>query len=1042
MSVPPPRIPTLAEQLTAQFHAWERRGRGWDLWELPVELEPPFIPFYGHFLPIPPAATNYDDGRLPGLWERMKNWFATPASAPPSNQQIEAVFEEEAGLGALIDDCGEPLVELQLGLPEELAGGKQLAEQLLLALAFSRHPVGFEIIGDARRTIFQLVCRESDADHAASQLAAHYPELTISRNELLINIWPRHGQSVVVDFGLSQEFMLPLRTLRDFKVDPLTGFPGALDNLQAGETGMFQVLLHGCRQPWAESVFRAVTDGEGHSFFADAPKMVELALEKIARPLFAAVIRIGAKSPSEERAWQIAKALGSGLMQFTRPSSNELIPLTNDCYPASWHEDDLLQRRSHRGGMLLSSDELVNLAHLPENIVRGEKLERQRRLTKAAPEQPEAGKIILGENIHRGRRAPVTLTPAQRVRHTYVIGASGTGKSTLLLSMIMQDIEQGNGLALFDPHGDLIDDVLGRIPESRINDVVLFDPADADWPVGFNILSAHSEIEQTLLSSDLVAVFKRLSTSWGDQMTSVLGNGILAMLESEQGGTLADLRRFLLDASFRTKFLSTVRDSEVVYYWTKEFPQLAGRPQAPLLTRLDTFLRPKLIRHIVCQKENKLDFASIMNEGKIFLAKLAQGAVGEENAHLLGTLLVSKIHQITLSRQELAQSARRDFFLYLDEFHNFVTPSMAAILSGMRKYRLGLILAHQELRQLGSQDTEVLSAVLSNPCTRICFRVGDADAVKLAPGFVSFNAQDLQRLGVGEAIARIERADHDFNLITQPMSPVDGQTADAIRDQIRHQSRVSYATLRAEVEQALKQAVEPTYADSKEKILTKQPVTQTDSPDVPPIAEPEPVSTPLTPEVKTTTKSAIHKTQPASTEPSIPGRGGQEHKHLQRLIKQWAEGMGWRATIEKPILDGAGCVDVLLEKDNRSIACEIGVTTPVEKEVGNIEKCLKAKIEDIVSVSNDRKHLEKIRVAAKQKLKVRELANVHFFAPAALFEWIEQIEAESASHEKRTKGFKVKVRYAAQDSQARTAKKRAISAAVAESLEARHVEKK
>src|SRR5205814_9960193 len=215
-------------------------------------------------------------------------------------------------------------------------------------------------------------------------------------------------------------------------------------------------------------------------------------------------------------------------------------------------------------------------------------------------------------------------------------------------NLIRQDIENGEGVAVLDPHGDLVDQILGIIPPARIGDVVLVDPADLEYSIGFNILSAHSELEKNLLSSDLVAVFRRLSTSWGDQMTSVLGNAILAFLESSQGGTLADLRRFLVEVDFRKQFLGTVRDPEVVYYWGKEFPLLSGKPQAPLLTRLDTFLRPKLIRYMVSQKKDRLDFRSMMDSKKIVLAKLAQGAIGEENAYLLGTLIVAKLHQMAL----------------------------------------------------------------------------------------------------------------------------------------------------------------------------------------------------------------------------------------------------------------------------------------------------------------------------------------------------------------------------------------------------------
>jgi hypothetical protein len=1043
MTESPQRLPSLVEQLTAQFHVWERRGRGWDVWEEPIQLEPPFVPFVGHYVFSPPS--SYDDGRAPGLWERIVGLFTGRGQTPPPvGHGILAQAEEEPG--AILDDTGESVVELQVNLPDQLEGGRQLAEQLLLALSHGRHLLSFELVAEASRITLQMACRESDADQVAAQIGAHYPDVSTSRDAVMPRAWSRDGDAVIVDFGLSSQFMLPIRTMREFTIDPLVGFLGALENLQQGEVAVLQVLFHGTRNPWAESIFRAVMGSDGDCFFADAPQVEQLAKQKISFPLYSAVIRIGAKSFAEDRSWRIVKALGAGFRQFSRPDSNELIPLSNDGYPDAWHENDLLLRRSHRTGMLLSSDELVGFVHLPTDAVRSEKLQRQRRATRSAPALATGSSLVLGENIHRGVRTTVTLTPAQRVRHTYVVGASGTGKSTLLLNMIAQDIEQNHGLAVLDPHGDLIDDVLCRIPVSRAGDVVLIDPADADWPIGFNILSAHSEIEKTLLSSDLVAVFRRLSTSWGDQMTSVLGNAILAMLESERGGTMADLRRFLVDPAFRRQFLATVRDSEVVYYWQKEFPLLSGKPQAPLLTRLDTFLRPKLIRHMVCQKENRIDFASIMNDGKILLCKLAQGAVGEENAHLLGTLLVAKIHQIALSRQELAQSARRDFFLYLDEFHNFVTPSMAAILSGVRKYRLGLILAHQELRQLGSQDAEVLSAVLSNPCTRICFRVGDADAVKLASGFSSFNAQDLQRLGVGEAIARVERADCDFNLVTYPNPPADPD-AEAIKQKIRDRCRSRYATPCEDVERLLKDQTEAAKPEAPPAELAKRTVTEQEirqapaSPitPMPVISEPELVFPKVAP---TSDEPAVIVPTPVSSEPlkrpgarsrpktTVPaqlGKGGQQHRYLQELIKRLAEGLGYRTAIEQPVLGGQGQVDVVIEKEGVKVAFEISVTTDAGHEVGNIEKCLKAGFRQVAVVAPDDKRTGKIQEAATRQLDKTALERVRFMTPETLLAFIEELEAKASCSTQIVRGYKVKVKLRSAPQGEQQVKRRAIS---------------
>jgi predicted DNA-binding transcriptional regulator AlpA len=599
--------------------------------------------------------------------------------------------------------------------------------------------------------------------------------------------------------------------------------------------------------------------------------------------------------------------------------------------------------------MLLSLSELLTLFHLPSASVRSERLARQAGRTKAAPASAVGQSLVLGTNEHDGETCRVSLSTEERLRHTYVIGASGTGKSTLLLSMAMQDIEAGNGFAVLDPHGDLIEDILARIPEERAGDVVVFDPADEAYPVGFNILSAHSELERTLLSSDLVAVFKRLSTSFGDQMVAVLGNAILAFLESTEGGTLLDLRRFLIDKSFRARFLETVQDEQVVSYWQEEFTLLKGLPHAPILTRLNTFLRSKLIRHMVAQKEDRLDMRAIMDGKKILLAKLSQGGIGEENSHLLGSLIVAKIAQAAMSRQDEAATNRVPFFLYIDEFHHFITPSLAAILSGARKYGLGLTLAHQETRQLRSRNEDVASAVLANAYTRIVFRVGEQDAKTLSDGFSFFDAADLQNLGVGEAIARIERRDFDFNLRTSCINHVEQEVADAQRKAVIAMSRTTYATPRVEVEELLRKS-----RDAETNVTAERPKRALS--------------------VRKTAQelSAVQPAMNDQTAP-LPGRGGPQHKYLQSLVKRFAEDRGFKATIEKMVLDGHGHIDVALERDGLSIGCEISVTTRVEHEVENLSKCLAAGFDYAVLVSSDQQTLERARalLAGTDQSKMR-----------------------------------------------------------------------
>lgn len=990
---------TREKLLTEQFYRWEKRGRGWQVHDAPVKLEPPFTPFYFHYVP---SGYVYDDARKPTLLsfvaDRVKAFFAP---TPPANPVLYLPEPEEPEPEVATEDL--PVVEIGVALPPELAVSKERMEQLISGLTYLGHPLGFEIIGRSDVIEVQLACRELDLASVRQQLQAYFPEAILrEQTGHLERFFDSIGnvETEVIDFGLFQEFMRPLRLFRNFDIDPLIGVTAALANLQAGEVGLLQILFQPARSPWPENILRSVTNWEGGHFFVDAPEMVSQAKQKISRPLYATIVRVAAQSRLSGRAWQVAKDLGSALMAWADPTSNELIPLTNDDYDPFDHAEDVVNRCGRRTGMLLNSDELVSLVHLPSSSVQAEKLKRETERTRAAPALALGHRLVLGDNAHAGKTSRVTLSAVQRTRHMYLIGASGTGKSTLLLNMIVQDIQNGDGLAVLDPHGDLIDQILARIPEGRHKDVILFDPSDAEYPVGFNILSATSEVEKNVLASDMVSAFKRLSTSWGDQMTSVLGNAVLACVERKEPATLLDLRHFLIDPGFRRSFLTSVQDPEVLYYWEKEFPLLSGRPQASILTRLDTFLRPRLIRNIVSQKENRLNFRAIMDEGKIFLAKLAQGIIGEENSYLLGTLIVSKLHQVAMGRQEQSEAERRAFYLYVDEFHNFVTPSMASMLSGARKFGLGLVLAHQELRQLWNRDSDVASAVISNPYTRICFRLGDFDAHKLADGFSHFEVRDLQNLGVGEAICRVERSEFDFNLKTPPLPSVEVAVAKSRREGLLQLSRQTYGSRRQDVEAEM-ETLRGAYPALPEvhAVRTKPVATMTKTPPANPIAVP-------------VCKEATRQKQAEKAEDTpLLGRGGQDHKNLQQYFKQLAESKGYLATIEKQVLEGAGFVDLALEKDNEGIAVEFCVTSTVEQELGNVQKCLAANFDAVIVVSVEKINLGKIKALVTSSLDFEASQKVQFFLADELVSFLERTEAVGQSEERIVRGRKVKTNY-------------------------------
>jgi hypothetical protein len=1003
---------SLEERLTAQFYAWEKRGRGWQVWDCPVDLEPPFRPFFFHSVTPGPV---FDDARKPTFWSSLVESLRGRVSGTASHRlsQTNAIDIEFGPEDLPGEYVAPPLVELQVALRPETKIGRDLTEQFLLTLGASRFPLGFEVVGLPGQVIFQLAAADPDQGAVRQQLAAFFPEARVtSKSGFLVSHWNTTGtkEGVIVECGLAHEFMRPLKIFERFESDPLFAVAGALADVEEGELALLQVLFKRTSHPWAESILRSVTDWDSESFFVDAPEMISLAQEKVARPLFSSVIRAAAQSPNNGRAWEIVRQLVGTLEQFCRPMSNELIPLMNDGYRESEHEEDLLRRQTRRSGILLNSEELISLVHLSTAPLRIAKLRREEKKTKRAPATTVGHELLLGENVHEGKRIPVTLSHEQRVRHIYIVGASGSGKSHLLANIIRQSIENGEGVGVLDPHGDLIDQITGYIPENRFNDVILFDPSDEVYPVGFNILSAHSEVEKNLVGSDLVAIFRRLSTSWGDQMGSVFANAILAFLESDRGGTLADLKRFLVEEDFREDFLATVRDPEVVYYWEKEFSLLKGKPQAPILTRLDSFLRPKLIRHMVSQKENRLDFRKIMDERKIFLAKLAQGAIGEANAYLLGALLVSKFHQVAMGRQDVAMSERPPFYLHIDEFHHFITPSMASVLSGARKYHLGLVLAHQELHQLWSRDTEVANAVISQPATRICFRLGDFDAKKLAAGFSVFEAEDLQNLGVGEAIARVDRAEYDFNLKTLPLPKVDVATARARRERLIALSRERYARKREDVEAELGRGRSEVAHQTKQQEPIRRPVQP---PTVRSVSEPP--------------QPVIPQRPPSAEEPVFLGRGGRQHRYLQELIRRWAEGRGYRVTIEKQILGGLGSVDVALEREGVSLACEISVTSSAEQELGNIEKCLAGGFERVCVISTEKKALAKMREFVVLQLGEEKSKQVEFFTPDELFIFLESLDAKAESKQETVRGYKVNVQYRPLAEVEKTARKQAIS---------------
>ncbi len=961
-------MPLLDDIASEQFSRWEERGRGWKVWAYPVPPEPAFVPFHGFRLPQPNTEAH-DDGRTPGLLatafdaiERFLNPKLPPPAEEPEPEEPEPTLFRR-----------EPLIELQTALPAHLDIDPEEFAIFLEQISSCTEPVSFELLGLSDRIVAQFAAHKRDVPNLTRQLQAHFFDVPfIPAESALSNAWAQtKGHAAILEFGLEREFMFPLTT--NCKFDPFIGLIGAMSELQAGELALFQVLFQPVQNDWPTSAWRSVSTPQDKPLFVNRPELTEQAKEKFSSPLYAAVVRIAAKGVELARARLVARELAVALGVFASPKGNTLLPLHNDDYPFEAHEQDVVLRQSRRSGMLINSAELTGLVHFPSPAVRSARLLRQVQRTKAAPAiVTENHPFVLGENRHMGKTLAVSLTNEHRVRHMHIVGATGSGKSNLLFNLICQDIKNGEGVGVLDPHGDLVERILGIIPPERIQDVVLVDPSDEDYSVGFNILSAHSDSEKALLASDLVSVFQRVSTSWGDQMESVLQNAILAFLESRRGGTLVDLEHFLIDPDFRNEFLKTVTDPAVIFYWQKAFPQLAGSKSiGPVLTRLNNFLKNP-IRNMVSQRENRLDFGQIIDTGKIFLAKLSHGLMGEKNSFLLGSLLMSKFQQMAMSRQRMDASRRRPFWLYLDEFHNFITPSMAQILVDARKYRLGMILAHHELHQLQA-DADVESAVMTHPFTRVVFRVSDADSRVLEKGFSHFVARDLQNLSPGEAVCRVERSDFNFNLKVPLSDPIDSEAAAEIRQKVVSASRQRYSTPRAEIE-----ARQTTPAQD-----ATSPPPSTSSP--PSHSVFQQVATPA---------------QLSETSQPIPPVTDNFHDDAKRQITEKATAHDYSVTPEQWILQGTGRVDLVLERGGRKIACEICATSTAEQEVGHIVSRLQAGFTDVAVVCRSHLRLSRIQQTISTSLPQDQAGRVGYYhLPAFISQLIEWARQDPAGGE-------------------------------------------
>lgn len=994
---------TISEQATLNFYQWEYRHRGYYHFDTPVDIEVPYLPFrhstYSH-TPI------IDDGRVPSLFQSIGKLLSPPTKKeePQKLKELEPSY--------LAPENSPLYVGFSITFPKDQDILPRVNTEFLNMLAYSEYPISFEIVGNSESITIQFVCNEQDRGRIESHIKAYFPMVIIQNIDIESFGFDSSRDVAIADFGVNDEFVRPIAITDNFSIDPLTSMMATMEYLKPNDTVVFQTIFKGITSPLAKDITYAVSDGVGGSFFADAPEMPQCAKDKISNPLFSVVMRIATQGNNNHRSQYLAQELARSITAVSSSEYNKLIPLSNEGYNYDFHKYNLHHRLSNRLGLVLNSKELNTFLHYPNKTIVSKKLGLQNGKTKQVPRTITNQKYLLGINAHNGRETEVTLNDEMRLRHTHIIGATGVGKSTLIANMMIEDMNAGNGCALFDPHGDIVEDILLRIPEHRKNDVIIIDPSDEDYSVGFNLLGATTDAEKIVLSSDLVSSFKRHATAWGDNMSAVLSNAINTFLESNRDGTLIELKRFLLEDSFRNEFLTSVDDPSIHYYWNNEYVMVQKRI-APLLTRIDTFLRPKVIRYMLAQTGG-IDFKTCIEEKKIVLIKLSQGLIGEENSFLLGSIFLSKFNQVAQGRQSLPKSQRDPYYIYLDEFQNFITPSITRILSGARKYGLGLVLAHQELGQI--DDPKILNSVISNPYTRVCFRLGDADAKKIESGFSYFEQSDLQSLGTGQAIVRVGSSNDDFNLSTFPLK--DSSTnALEVKDDIIGNNRKEYSKTKVELDELLISLLpKQSHFKTKDKPQKVEPIiNETVKPIIDEVTESYPEET-----IDTETKQRS-KTEISENDTDLEARKTKyleqveeqeivrKHRSLQYYVRSMAQQRGFKATLEESTQSG-GKVDVALIKDDVRIAIEISVTNRVDYEVQNIQKCLEDNYTLVYMISEDEKHLKNIKEQALKTISKKQHSKIHFFKSEELQLYHDALQ-QPQPKVKRVRGYRVKVDY-------------------------------
>lgn len=704
--------------------------------------------------------------------------------------------------------------------------------------------IGIPYVGE--EISFYVAVPQKYQQFLEKQINGFYPAASVSLVEDY-NIFGPNSETAGGHLTLAKKYILPIRTYPTLEADPLGAITNALSKIEGDtEGGALQIIVRPAKRGWNQlgiKVAKSMAEGKGFGTalskqstisqakeFFETPKKpsekseppktispvdeetIKTLKEKASKSGFEVNVRILTSTQSKERSEQLISHIKGSFDQFGSPTLNSFKfhdakrkRLKRLVYNFSFRIFDEKEK------IILNSEEIASIFHFPLPTLETPRIKWLKAKPAAPPANlPEEG-LILGRNLYRGEERVIRVKTDDRRRHLYIIGQTGTGKSTLLLSMIKQDIEDGEGVAFLDPHGDSVEKILSFIPKERAEDVIYFNPPDLERPFGLNVLEFDPKYpeQKSFAVNEMINIFDKLydlKLTGGPIFEQYARNAMLLIMEDpDSGSTLLEVPRVLADSNFRRYKLDRCKDITVKHFWEKEAEKAGGESAlanvVPYVTsKMNMFLSNDIMRPIVCQQKSTIDFRKIMDEKKIFLANLTKGKLGGPNSALLGLIITGKFLMAALSRIDIPEEERIDFHLYLDEFQNFTTESIGTILAEARKYKLCLTIAHQFIGQL---EEKIKNSVFGNVGSMISFRIGAEDAEFVVKQYEPvFSQNDLINIDNFNAYLKLlidGQTTRPFNILIYPPQKGDPKVAEMAKEL----SRLKYGRERAMVEKEI-----------------------------------------------------------------------------------------------------------------------------------------------------------------------------------------------------------------------------------------------